>query len=411
MSMAKIFKPYTGLPRSVYILFFASIVNNMGNFIGPFMTIFFTGRLHLGTEIAGFYVMVVSISGLLGSLLGGKIIDHFGRKNTAVIFQSASAFCCILCSYFSDSTAVPYILIFSGFFLGIAQPVYGTIITDVTTPDTRKAAFSLNYLALNIGFTVGPLIAGFLYKSYIKWFFLGDALTTLLSVVLVAIFVQETKPSKEKIEEARSLKGYERSEEGSLMDVLLKRPSLLIFSMIAVLYFFIFSQYSFGLPLQANEVFKLNGPTVFGTLMTVNALGVTLLTVFITSLTKNLKSEINMAIGGIFYAVGFGMLFIINSYPMFVLSAFLWTLGEILISTNTNVYIADHTPISHRGRFNSIFPIIRKIGFALGPFLTGIYIKYLGIRNVWPVISILSILAALFVYMLYKSDNREKEAV
>jgi MFS family permease len=114
-----------------------------------------------------------------------------------------------------------------------------------------------------------------------------------------------------------------------------------------------------------------------------------------------------MAVGGIFYAVGFGMLFFVTSYYLFILSTFLWTLGEILISTNINVYIADHTPMSHRGRFNSIFPIIRKIGFALGPFLTGIYIKCFSVKAVWPVIFVLSLLAAVFIYMLYMSDNKK----
>jgi MFS family permease len=370
------------------------------------MTIFLTGKLHLDTGVAGFYVTAVSISGLFGSLIGGKIIDRFGRKNTAVIFQSASAFCCLSCAFLSDSMIIPYFLIASGFFLGIAQPVYGTIITDITTPDTRKAAFSLNYLALNIGFGVGPLIAGFLYNNFIKLFFIGDALTTLLSVLLVAVFVGETKPSIEKIEAGKSINGDERAEEGSLLSALVKRPYLVIFSLIAVLYFIIFSQFTFGLALQTNESFKNNGPTVFGTLMTVNALGVSFLTVFITSLTEKLKSSLNMAVGGIFYAAGFGMLFFINSYSLFILSTFLWTIGEILISTNTNVYIADHTPISHRGRFNSIFPIIRKIGFAMGPLLTGFYIKYVSVRAVWPVTFTLSLLAALLMYKLYEDEKK-----
>jgi MFS family permease len=63
--------------------------------------------------------------------------------------------------------------------------------------------------------------------------------------------------------------------------------------------------------------------------------------------------------------------------------------------------------MSHRGRFNSIFPIIRKIGFAMGPFLTGIYIKYVSVRAVWPVTFTLSLLAALLMYKLYADEKKD----
>lgn len=71
------------------------------------------------------------------------------------------------------------------------------------------------------------------------------------------------------------------------------------------------------------------------------------------------------------------------------------------------MYIPDYTPISHRGRFNSIFPIIRKLGFTLGPFLIGIYIKFFSVKAVCPIIFVLSLLAAVFMYLLYRSENEK----
>lgn len=40
--------------------------------------------------------------------------------------------------------------------------------------------------------------------------------------------------------------------------------------------------------------------------------------------------------------------------PLFLLSTLLWTVGEILQVTNASVYVANNSPISHRGRFNAI---------------------------------------------------------
>jgi Na+/H+ antiporter NhaC len=55
----------------------------------------------------------------------------------------------------------------------------------------------------------------------------------------------------------------------------------------------------------------------------------------------------------------------VYDFCYFLLSTVIWTLGEILQATNTNVYIANHTPISHRGRFNAILPIIIGSGGCL----------------------------------------------
>lgn len=398
------FKPYKGLPISIYIIFFASIVNNMGNFVGPFLTMFLTYRIGISVGIVGIIVAVNAGLGLIGTMIGGKLIDSIGRKKVLVVFGVAAGLGYGLCAFISNPIIITSILMVSSFVGGFSHPVYSTITTDLTEGEQRSAAFSLNYMALNIGFSVGPLLAGFLYENYLMWFFLGDAITTFISIALVSIFVPETKPTKEEIEKSK-IKAYESAEEGSLLEALIKRPTLLMFSFIIVIYFIVFSQFTFGLSIQVGDIFKNNGPTIFGSLMTVNAVMCSILTVFITSTTKNIKASLCISIGGLLYAVGFGMMFYINTYYMFIISTATWTVGEILVATNTNVYIASHTPITHRGRFNSVFPIIRKLGFMIGPMMAGFYVKYTSIRNLWILVAILAVIGSLMMYKLYLVDK------
>jgi MFS family permease len=400
------FKPYKGLPLSIYIIFFASIVNNMGNFVGPFLTMFLTYRIGISIGVVGVIVAVNAGLGLIGTMIGGKLIDSIGRKKVLVVFGVASGIGYGLCAFINNPIIITGILMVSSFVGGFSHPVYGTITTDLTEGKQRNAAFSLNYMALNIGFSVGPLLAGFLYENYLMWFFLGDAITTFISIALVFIFVPETKPTKGEMEKSKA-KTYESAEEGSLFEALIKRPTLLIFSFIIVIYFIVFSQFTFGLSIQVGDIFKDNGPTIFGSLMTVNAVMCSVLTVFITSATKNIKASLCIAIGGVLYALGFGMMFFIDSYYMFIISTATWTVGEILVATNTSVYIANHTPITHRGRFNSVFPIIRKLGFMIGPMMAGLYVKYTNIRNLWLLVAVLAVIGSLMMYKLYTVDKVE----
>lgn len=410
MNLNRLIKPYKNLPMGVYVIFFASIINNLGNFVAPFLTMFLTYSIGMKVQTVGIIVAVNSFVGLIASAHGGKLIDIIGRKKIFIIFRTTSAVALLLCAFTKNPNVLTMLLIISNFLGGYSLPVYNTIITDITEGEQRNTAFSLLYMALNIGFSVGPLLAGFLYKNFLIWLFLGDAITTFISVVLVALFIPETMPAKQTASELKGNK-LEKAEEGTLLDALLKRPVLISFSFIVIIYFIVFSQFNFGLSLQVGDIFGDMSATIYGSLMTVNAVMCSIIPMFLTSLAGEIKASLSMAIGGILYAVGFGMIFFIHSYPLFVVSAMVWTMGEILISTNTNVYIADHTPASHRGRFNSIFPIIRKLGFMIGPIMAGVYVKYTTIRNLWLLLGGISIIGAIMMYRLYIIDNKQKKVL
>jgi MFS family permease len=118
-----------------------------------------------------------------------------------------------------------------------------------------------------------------------------------------------------------------------------------------------------------------------------------------------------VALAGVLYAIGFGMIFFINGLPWLLFSTIIWSIGEILVTTNSNVYIANHTPISHRGRFNAVIPVIMGAGFALGPLISGDYIRKYGINNIWPAIFFLGIVAAALMYLLYFSEKKRKNII
>ena len=409
MKIPKMLNHYTKLPKSIYILFFARMVNSMGAFVYPFLTIYLTKTLSIDEGEAGYLVMLAVAAHAPGLLVGGRLADWLGRKKILILFQGLAAICLIPCAFLNNPFLIPKLLILSAFFHGAAQPASTAMTTDLTNPGNRKAAFSLLYLGGNIGFAVGPLIAGFLYNNYLMWIFLGDAATTFASLTLVYLFVKETLPSKEEIEESFKLENkYERAEKGNLWQVLWKRPRLLLFTLISLIYSFVYSQMSFSIPIQVVELFGDKGPKIFGVIMTTNALVVSCLTIIIISLTRKIKPVLNVTFAGLLYAVGFGMIFFITGLPWLLLSTVIWSIGEILVTTNTNVYIANNTPMSHRGRFNAVIPVIMGAGFALGPLISGDYIREYGIKNVWPMIFFLSLVAALFMYILYLSGKRRK---
>lgn len=403
---------YMNLPRSVYVIFFARLVNSIGNFVFPFMTLLLTTKIGMGEKQVGVYLLAISIIQIPGSLLGGKLTDLIGRKKIMVIFMGLAALCYIPCVFLIGSPStiiyVPVFITLACLFHSLVGPASGAMLNDLTEPQNRQAAFSLLYMGMNAGTAIGSIVAGYLFKNYIKFMFLGDALTTLLSICLLAIYVKETKPNKEEINKLDvDNRSDEKEETGGLFAALIQRPRLLTFVAIDTIYAFVYAQTHFSMPLQSNSIFGEDlGAKYFGTFNMINCLEVIFLTTLLTILTRKIKPVYNVAIAGIFYAIGFGMLFFVNNFWLFVLSTIIWTIGEIINSINIGVYIANHTPITHRGRFSSIIDIITGSGRAIAPYIMGSYIENNGVTNVWPVIFVLALIASVMMLMLGKTEKK-----
>ncbi len=397
---------YRGLPRGIYALFFAQVVNSIGNLVYPFLTLFLTQRLGYSSSVAGTFILVSSIAYIPGSLLGGKLVDTRGRKAVMIVTQSIAAGLLLPCAFLGASPVVPWLIIATQFFFGAANPTHEAIVADMTTGETRRAAYSLLYLGHNIGFSIGPMLAGFLFTRALPWLFIGDVISTFVALALVFIMVPESKPTEEEMARHGEKAVHERAETGGLLPALLKRPFLIAFSFISLLLTFVYSQHTFSLPLQLEATFPERGPVFYGTLMTVNALAVIFFTTPVIAATRRLKPVLAMALSAVLFTVGFGMIYFLNVMALFVVSTLVWTAGEILQATNVNVYIAGHTPISHRGRFNAILPIIFGAGLAIGPAVMGNVIDAVGIRPVWLIAATLSAVSAVALYVLYLLESR-----
>lgn len=400
--MFKKFNIYRGLPRSMYILFLVQVVNRFGSFVVPFMTLFLNKKLGLSFQAVGTIVMIESILSIPGAMAGGKFADQIGRKKTYIFAQTTAALALIPCAFIKNPYAIIFFLLTSNFFNSAVRPSLNAIIADILPPDKRQVGYSLQYLGINLGVAIGPIVAGFLFNHLLWLLFIGDALTSLIAVALVIFNIEETRPSS--MVEVVATK--EKAEEGSIFEVLIRRPRIMIFLIIYIIYSLVYTQHNFSLPLMMDKVFIESGATKFGFLMSLNACTVIFLSVFITSFTKKLHTLTNMIIAGILYAIGFGMIGIINSFPLFMLSTILWTIGEILTVTNFGVYVANNSPANYRARFSAVGNLSWATGAALGTSLIGKYIDLAGIASVWPLTFILACVATLLMGVLYIYSKR-----
>ncbi|MDY4888782.1 MAG: MFS transporter [Sphaerochaetaceae bacterium] len=403
------FSLYKGLPRAVWMLFICNFINGLGAFVHPFLTLYLTVRLGLFDGRAGLFIMLLATCYVPGALIGGRIADKFDRKKTVFLSQLGITAVLIACGILEGRQVMLWILLLMEVFDGICDPARDAIAQDITTLENRQASFSLMYLAGNLGFIVGPLIAGVLFFKAIRWIFWGTGIASSISLIILMVFIPESKPDNARIERSMESNDSDKAEKGGLWKALSTRKSLLMFALGIMFFSTAYSQVLFGLPLTLVRRFKEMGSTLYGTVNSLNGLICTISTAPLVALLHHGNPLKNVMLSGMFFVIGFSFIGLLNAPWMFFIVAIAFTLGEVIQTTNSRPYIANNTPITHRARFQSVLPVIMFSGSAFGPMIAGFVSQNLGLNYIWPFSSVLIIIGSMIVWGVYVHDSRQNK--
>ena len=404
------FSLYKGLPRPVYVLFVATIMNGVGIFVYPFLVLLLTQHLGYTDAWAGVFMSVAALAYLPGSFIGGKLADKIGRKRVMVIGQLLASCMFVVCGFLGNTQLVPFFILMNLLFDGMTDPARSALMTDVTDQENRQASFSLNYLGHNLGFALGPVIAGLFFYKAPQWLFFGNAIAATISIIFVAFSVPESKPDQAAIEASFKSNSTEKAHPGGLFKALFSRPRLLLLAVCVTFFSFTYSQSLFALPLYTTRLFGKAGATLYGTMMSLNAVVVVCSNAFIVMALKKSHPLRNIALAGVLYAFGFACMGLARTPLWFYLLTVVYTLGEVVDATNTHYYIANNTPMSHRARFSAILPVIMGTGHAIAPVIGGQVSSRHGLGVLWVLVGITAIIGAIGVFILYLTEPKHTKA-
>lgn len=387
----------------------------MGNFVFPFLTMLLTMKLGYTKIEAGAFMSSAALVAGLAVLVGGKVADRFGRKRTIAVLQIGSALLFGTCAVLGLVPIVPWLIAVSYVMLQASWPIFNALVADIAPAESRKRAYSILYWGNNIGFSIGPIMAGYLFNAHASYMFIGNAVSL---AVVSAILVLGVKPSRNAGLNASAAEGTGTSDEprndesaveGSLLDILKERPILIAFAATNLLMNFVYMQHIFSLPVFLNDTLGDKGPSTYGMVMTANGLTVVALTALVTSLLAKRLPGVNMAIAGLFYAAGFGLLYFCASPAAVIVSTVVWTIGEIISATNSQVFIAALSPSSHRGRVNAFVMFVTGWGATLSPVVSGAYAARFGSRLLWPATFLVALTSALLMLLIARKEGIRRD--
>lgn len=220
-------------------------------------------------------------------------------------------------------------------------------------------------VGINLGFSVGPILGGFLsHYSYVLLFLVAALLS--FSVSFLTFGLKDTNNEKNTVR----LKDYLYD-----MTLPLKDKSFLLLSASTFFSALVFSQFINTLPVFANH-YSID-KRLIGYFFTTNGFSVILLQIWISHLSAKKLGEFNSALIGILiYASAFFMFGISQNFIWLIFSVFYMTLGEMLLIPSLMNIAMRISPRDRKGVFLGFFEFFETAGWSLGKYVGGVVFDY-----------------------------------
>ena len=353
----------------------------------------------------GLVISIFSLCQLFASPITGKLSDRFGRKPLLIFSQTSTVIGFLLLGIASNVWILIAARLVDGL-LGSNMTVAQAYISDVTTPQQRTKSYSYSSAVFGAGLIFGPMISGvLLYINFSAPFFFAAGVS-LLSILLVIIFLPESITHKEdkislklgNIIPIKDAKRFSKSVE--------TRGILVAFFIYGFGFFIFISTFAQF----TTKQFKVTPQQITFYMTWIGVLRVLFQTVLINPILKRVSENRILKLG--IFALIFTMTFLIfinNFWIVFIPISFLafgtGVARPILTSKLTKVVKREET-----GSLLGVNNSLNSVALVITPILGGLILDYLA-PQILPLLSaiIFSLIFIIWRWAFVKPFQDEKE--
>lgn len=399
----QLFKEYRGLSRETYILSLGRIVTAMGSMVWPMMTMILKIKMHIEADTIATLMTFCSLAMIPLTLLGGKMADHLTRRKIIIVCDIISIMGYLYCAIFELNWTAFAVFIAASLLQSMEGPAYSALVADLTSSADRERAYSLNYLALNLGMILSPSVGGMLFANHLKLLFLINALAIGTSTILIAIGLRHVVNSDAAVFDSP----YESGGKGSTLSILKEYPVLILFFIVTSLSWAMYNQQSYLIPLDLSGINGDKGALIYGTMTSLNCIVVVIFTPLWTKWLRNRPEVKKSFFGTFFFFLGFVVFINAKGHQLvYYLAVMIYTWGEILHSLSNEPYLTRRVPATHRGRILGVNTVIQSIIYGLFQIGIGKWYVSLGSRMTWFIVLSILAVALILTIVLLQRDKK-----
>ena len=374
------------------------LINRSGSMVLPFLGVYMTDHLKFSLENAGIVLSFYGIGSVLGSWLGGYLTDKFGEYDIQSwsLFLSAPVF--IIMPFFSSVEMMAFLIFLQSTISDTFRPANSVAITKYARPENLTKAFSLNRMAINLGFSIGPALGGILSGISYNFLFVVNAIGALTAGIIYVIFFRERNKIFRKKKKLEPVKVNDQS--------IVKSPyrdyPFLVYSALCTVFAICFFQFFNTIPIFYKDVAKLSQSTI-GFILGYSGFIIVLMEMPLVSIAERTLKIPQILFVGIFLC-GLAYLTMVfgSSVPLLIFSMTVLSVGEILALPFMSTVTALRAERGNKGAYMGLNGIAFSFSFIITPFLGTYVVSRFGFDTLWVgSFSILG-LSAVLIFVIVK---------
>ena len=399
MKLLKVYiDSFKGLSSESWMLAVVMLINRTGSMVLPFLGVYMTSQLGFTLKETGIVLSFFGIGSVVGSWFGGMITDKIGEFKVQTFSLLFSVPLFLIIPMFTSQVGMAFIMFTLSCISEAFRPANSVAITKYAKPENITRAFSLNRMAVNLGFSIGPALGGILSSISYDFLFYANAIGALLAAITyIAFFRKRTYRNQQKpksILELKPLSPY-------------KDHKFILFCVLCLVFSVCFFQLLNTLTIFYKEEAQLSQEHI-GYILGYSGIVIVLLEMLLVQIAeKKFTLQFTLFIGtflcGISYAMlGFGTDLYYLLFAMTILS-----IGEIWALPFMATVTAKRSGANNKGAYMGLLGIAFSTSFIITPFLGTLIAEQLGFSTLWIGTGIILTIAAIgFYYLIPKMIDK-----
>ncbi len=388
---------YSGLSRQIWWLSLVMFINRSGTMVIPFLTVYLIDK-GFSLSQAGFVMGAFGAGSIVGGYLGGRLTDSFGHFYIQVISLLLNGVMLILLGQMHTLLQITICIFIVSSFGEAFRPANSAAIAAYSDDTNRTRSYSLNRLAVNLGWGIGPAVGGLLANKSFALLFWADGLTCILAaIVLYLIFISY-----------RSIQAGDHRDNAPvrIRSAYQDQPFLMGMVSIFLVGICFFQMFSI-LPVYYKDQLGFS-KALTGCILAMNGLIIAVMEmVLVYKLEKKRHPVFYMAWGSFLIGASFVLL---NLAPLLVVAVFsmvMITLGEMLLFPFMNQFWVNRSSDQNRGQYAAVYTMSFSLAIMLAPTFAAQAAHAWGFPILWILDLIICTVAAIGFLMLKKWNHYE----
>ncbi|PWS25967.1 MFS transporter [Pedobacter yonginense] len=396
---------FSGLSKETWLLSIVMMFNRCGSMAVPFMGLYVTQSLHRSETDAGLIITLFGVGSILGSLTGGKLTDIIGFRPVQILSSIIGGLLFILFSSVEHFYTLCILAVVISFFSEAFRPANFTAVAHYAQEGTITRSYSLNRLAVNIGWSVGISLAGIIASINYKLLFIVEGGVSIMVGLSILLLLPQVKGFIQKAKANRNAIAIQKPWEDGFYLKFIALTTVFITS--AFLMFRV-------VPVFFKEQWHINESSI-GLIIGINGAIIALFEMIMINKIENKRPPIFFIVIG---ASLFAISYLVLSIPlglhitMAILTVIIFTIGEMFVLPFINTVVISRSNEHNRGLYAAGYTLSWSVAQVCGP-ITGFYIaNHFGYTSLYVGIAAILFLCAYGFSALNKTSAKpalEKE--